>query len=84
MDVGLLWCDTRRKRALEEKVDAAVAAYLAKPRFEGQVPNVCYVHRGMLPDDKEVRLDGVRIVPATSIPPFHLLVGVEENGRGSE
>jgi hypothetical protein len=83
VDVGLLWCDTSRKRALEEKVSAAVAAYLAKPRFEGQVPNVCYVHHGMLPDDKEIRLDGVRVVPATNIPPFHLLVGVEENGRGS-
>ena len=54
-------------------MSAAVAAYLAKPRFEGQVPNVCYVHHGMLPDDKEIRLDGVRVVPAADIPPFHLL-----------
>jgi hypothetical protein len=84
VDIGLLCCDTSKKRSLEAKVSAAVAAYLAKPRFEGQVPNVCYVHHGMLPDGKEIRLDGVRVVPATNIPPFHLFVGVEENGRSSE
>ena len=84
MDVGLLWCDTSKKRSLEEKVSAAVAAFLSKPRFEGQVPNVCYVHQGMLPDHQEIRLDGVRVIPATNIPPFHLFVVVKGNGRGSE
>jgi hypothetical protein len=79
-----MWCDTSNKRSLEAKVSAAVTAYLAKPRFAGQVPNLCYVHRGMLPDDKEIRLDGVRVVPATNIPPFHLFVGVERNGGSSE
>ena len=71
MVVGLLWCDSDQKTSLEEKVSAAVAACLAKPRFEGQVPNVCYVHHGMLSDDKEIRLDGARVVPAANIPPFH-------------
>jgi hypothetical protein len=80
VDVGLLWCDTSKKRSLEAKVSAAVAAYVAKPRFEGQVPNVCYVHHSMLSDGKEIRLNGIRVVPATNIPPFHLFVGVERKG----
>jgi hypothetical protein len=84
VDVGLLCCDTSRKRSLEAKVSAAVAAYLAKPRFAGQVPNVCYVHHSMLSDELETRVDGVRVVPATNIPPFHLFVGVEGNGGSSE
>ena len=84
MDVGLLWCDTSKKRSIEDKVSAAVVAYRAKPRFEGRAPNVCYVHDGLLPDGKAIRLDGVRVVPATNIPPFHLFVGIEETVGGSE
>ena len=83
MDVGLLWCDTSKKRSLEAKVRAAVAAYRAKSRFAGQVPNVCYVHHGMLLDKQEIWLDGVRVVAATNIPPSHLFIGVEGNGGSS-
>jgi hypothetical protein len=79
--IGLLWFDDNKKRSLEEKVDAAVAAYCAKPHFEGQHPSVCYVHHAMLSDGQEICFDGVRVVPAANIPPFHLFVGVEVNGR---
>jgi hypothetical protein len=79
--IGLLWFDDSKKRSLEEKVSAAAAAYRAKPHFEEQPPNVCYVHHGMLLDDQEIRCDGVRVVPASNIPPFHLFVGVEEKEK---
>ena len=81
MRTGLLWFDDNKKKPLEEKVSAAAAAYRAKPHFEGRDPNVCYVHHAMLSDGQETWCDGVRVVPAANIPPFHLFVGVDENGR---
>lgn len=81
MKIGLLWFDDNKKKSLEAKVAAAVAAYRAKPHFEGQDPSVCYVHRAMLSNGQETCFDGVRVVAATNIPPFHLFVGVDENGK---
>jgi len=77
MDVGLLWFDDSDK-TLEKKVEDALEAYCAKPRFEGEMPNVCYVHPSMLPKEKEVvDLEGVRVATASTVTPHHLLVGVE-------
>jgi hypothetical protein len=75
--IGLLWFDNDKKRPLEEKVKQAVEAYCGKPHFAGQVPDTCYVHPTMLQDGQEVRLDGVRVIAATNMPPYHFLVGTE-------
>lgn len=83
MEIGLLWFDDSKK-ALEEKVNAAKAAYCAKPRFSGQTPDTCFVHRSMLPEGQDaVQMNGVRIAASATVPPYHLLIGVgSENGRG--
>jgi hypothetical protein len=84
MEMGLLWCDDGKKKALEEKVNEALAAYCAKPRFAGGRPDTCYVHPSMLNGEQEIRINGVRVVATSIVAPHHLLVGVEQsstNGR---
>jgi len=84
MEIGLLWFDDNKDKSLEAKVDEAVAAYCAKPRFAGKTPNTCYVHASTLPEGQEVHLDGVRIVAITTVAPNSFLVGEEDvgdNGR---
>lgn len=80
MEVGLLWFDDSKDKSLEVKVDEAVAAYCAKPRFAGKTPNTCYVHTTMFPEGQEIHLNGVRIAGTSTIPPHHFFVGVEHAG----
>ena len=80
MEVGLLWFDDNKNKSLETKVDEAVAAYCAKPRFAGKIPNTCYVHATMLSESQEVRLNGVRIAGTSTIPPHYFFVGVKHAG----
>ncbi len=80
MEIGLLWFDDNKDKSLEAKVSEAVAAYCAKPRFAGKTPNICYVHPSTLPEGQEMRLNGVRIVAAAAIAPYHFFVGVEDAG----
>ena len=84
MEIGLLWCDGSKKKSLKEKVNEAVAAYRAKPRFAGKGPDTCYVHPSMLNEEQEICINGVRVVATSIIAPHHLLVGVDQsstNGR---
>jgi hypothetical protein len=84
MEIGLLWYDDSKKKSLEEKVNEAVAAYCAKPRFAGQRPNTCYVHPSMVSEEPEIHLNGVRVVATTTVAPHHLFVGLEKtDGRKS-
>jgi hypothetical protein len=85
MEIGLLWCDDGKKKTLEEKVNEVVATYRSKPRFAGKKPDTCYVHPSMLGEEREIYINGVRVVATSIIAPHHLLVGVEEpgaDGRG--
>jgi len=84
MGIGLLWFDDNKDKSLEKKIDEAVEAYCAKPRFAGKTPNICYVHASMLPQGQEVHLNGMRVVAATTVFPHHFLVGEAgggDNGR---
>ncbi len=80
MEIGLLWCDGSKKKTLEKKVNEAAAAYRAKPRFAGQRPDTCCVHRSMLDGEQEMRINGIRVVATAVIAPHHLLVGLEQDG----
>jgi len=80
METGLLWCDNSKTKSLEKKVDEAVAAYRAKPRFAGKGPDTCYVHPSMLNEEQEIHINGIRVVATPIIAPHHLLVGVEQSG----
>jgi hypothetical protein len=84
VEIGLFWFDDNKKKTLEEKVNEAKAAYCAKPRFAGKTPDTCFVHHSMLPEgQKSVQMNGVRIAARSTIPAYHLLIGVEsETGRG--
>jgi len=82
MEVGLLWCDDSKNKTLEEKVNEAVSAYRAKPRFSGKGPDACYVHPSMLNEERETCINGVRVVATPIIAPHHLLVGVEQSSDG--
>ena len=87
MEIGLLWCDDSRKKTLEEKLNEAVAAYRAKPRFTGTRRDTCYVRPSTLNEEPEIRINGVRVVATPIIAPHHLFVGVGQSGaneRGSE
>ena len=84
MEVGLLWFDDNKDKSLKTKVNEAMAAYCAKPRFAGKTPNTCYVHPSVLPENQEVCLTGVRVVATATVAPNHFLVGEEDvgdNGR---
>ena len=83
MEIGLLWFDDSPARSLEEKVQAALAAFSGKERFRGQKADTCCVHPSLLPDGKNGRLDGVRLVGAPYVHPHHFLVGAGRRG-GSE
>ena len=84
MDTGLLWCDGSNGKPLEEKVHEAVTAYCAKTCFAGKKPNTCYVHPSLLSGKQEIHLDGIRVVANPVIAPYHLFVGQEDSGDGSE
>ena len=82
METGLLWCDDSKKKTLVEKVNEAVSAYCAKPRFAGKRPDTCYVHPSMLNEEQEIRVNGVWVVAIPVIAPHHLLVGMEPSSDG--
>jgi hypothetical protein len=85
VEAGLLWFDDDKKKPLKAKVDDAVSAYCAKPRFVDKKPNTCYVHNSMLPEGKEtLRLDGVWVKSVAAIPPYHFFIGVEDDGGNGD
>jgi hypothetical protein len=73
MDIGMLWRDDDKERSLEEKVKRAVTYYREK---YGRMPNTCFVHMGMLPN--ELRVDKVVVRPAKDILPQHFWIGIQK------
>jgi hypothetical protein len=82
MEIGLLWFDDSKKKSLAEKIDEAVEVYCAKPRFAGKTPNTCYVHPSMLPEDREVRVNGLAVIASGIVAPHHFFIGVEKDDNG--
>jgi len=74
MKMGLLWFDDDPKRSLAEKISEAAARYREKFGVE---PDTCYVNPLSLPEG-EVGRTRVRVIPAATILPHHLWVGVAE------
>jgi len=76
--LSLLWYDADPKRDLADKVARAAARY--REKF-GVPATVCRINPTLL--DREIRLDGVRVVPAQNVLLHHFLVGVEtQSGNG--
>ena len=80
MRAGLLWFDDNEHKPLKTKVAEAVAAYRAKPRFQGKEPDICYIHPSMLSGGQETHIDGVRVAAADTVALHNFLVGVEKRG----
>jgi len=71
---GLLWFDDDPVRAVSDKIARAVQRYEQK---YGRRPDVCYVHPSHLGKSDAQPSDGVRVVPAKSVLPYHFWVGIE-------
>jgi len=81
VEVGLLWFDDDKQKPLEAKIDEAVSAYCAKPRFKGKRPSVCRVHTSMLPDGEDaVRVNGLRVESVSTISPHYFFVATDGGG----
>jgi hypothetical protein len=70
---GLLWFDDDPARAVGDKVRRAVQRYQQK---YGHKPDVCYVNpKHLKPGDPE-QVEGVKILPAQTVLPFHFWLGM--------
>lgn len=76
LQVGLLWYDGDRKKALAAKVEQAVARY--RDKF-GHSPDTCYVHEDSMED--ELVCGSVRVVGDRQVLPDHFWVGVAGAAR---
>lgn len=70
MQVGLLWFDPDKRRALQDKLDQAAARY--NERF-GQAATCCHVHPTEL-----FTHPTIRVVPHPAVLRGHLWVGRDE------
>jgi hypothetical protein len=68
---GLLWFDDDPKRSVSDKIERAAARYLKK---YGRSPDVCMVHPAHL--TKAVYIDGISVLPAKNVLPYHFWLGV--------
>ncbi len=73
---GLLWFDDSPTRPMADKIGNAVQRYQQK---YGHPPDVCYVHPGHL--EQESQVEGVKVLPAQTVLPFHFWLGVSTPSR---
>jgi hypothetical protein len=79
MQIGLMWYDDDPRKTLDAKIEQAIARYHEK---YGHAPNACYVNPAAVAIEN--RHNGMRVIPARTIRPGYLWVGVEEKqGIGS-
>ncbi len=78
MKEGLLWFDDNPTRPLEDKVARAARRY--REKF-GVAPNTCCVHPSAV--NGKAMVNGVSIVPSSSVLRHHFWIGVVTRGGGS-
>jgi hypothetical protein len=74
MQIGLLWYDDDPRKSLDSKIEQAAERYRQK---YGRPPNACYVNPALAADG--ARCGGVRILPARSLRPNYLWIGVDDS-----
>lgn len=72
MNVGMLWLDDDKKRPFDEKVVRAAEYYQTK---YGRSPNICFVNKKMLKEEKSV--GKITVSPVRSVLPHHFWLGVD-------
>ena len=73
MQIGLLWYDDDPRKTLDAKIEQAAARYHEK---YGETPDACYVNPAAVA--AEGKRNGLRVVPARSIRPGYLWIGVDD------
>jgi hypothetical protein len=80
MDIGMLWFDNDKQADFRVKVERAVLYYRDK---YGKVPNLCFVHPTMIPnnDNKStekpsLNSQGVEIRTSDTMLPHHFWIGI--------
>ena len=84
MTIGLLWFDGSQDKPLEAKVAEAPSAYRAKPRFEGKLPDTCYVHPSTISGTTVAQVSGVRVVGTQTVCPHYFYVVHAATGGGTD
>ena len=84
MTIGLLWFDGSQDKPLEAKVAEAVSAYRSKPRFEGKVPDTCYVHPSNISGGTAAEVSGVRLFGMPTVCPHYFYVVHVGSGGGRD
>lgn len=72
MNIGMLWFDNDPKADIKVKIERAASYYRSK---YGQIPNLCFVHPSMLPENA-VKSDSIEIRTTRSVLPNHFWIGV--------
>lgn len=73
MQTGMMWFDDDPRKTLDTKIEQAAARYLEK---YGHAPTACYVP--VATPAALASRQGVRIVPARTIRPNYLWLGVDD------
>ena len=85
MEIGMLWFDNDQKADLQKKVKRAAAYYRDK---YGKVPNLCWVHPGMVlrkgekptgEEGEKFIVDRVEIRMSKTMLPHHFWIGVAQD-----
>ena len=78
---GLLWFDDDPVRATSDKIARAVQRYQQK---YGHRPDVCYVHPAHLKEGDVQPSDGIKVLPAKSVLPYHFWLGTQPEAAGGQ
>ena len=71
---GWLYFDDDPKRSITDKVERAASRYQQK---YGHAATVCYVHSSEMHSAEISLLDGIKVLPASTVLPFHFWLGTE-------
>ncbi|MBN2044723.1 MAG: hypothetical protein JW757_06875 [Anaerolineales bacterium] len=73
---GMLWFDNDKKTSFASKVDRAVLYYKKK---YGQMPDVCFVHPQMVPEDKDTPAANLEVKASPGILLHHFWIGTKHS-----
>lgn len=80
-NTGLLWFDDDPSTTLQAKIRRLKHHYQKK---HGVTPQLCYVHKSSLNEEKERTIDGIKIRTRKSVLPHCFWIGRTEKRRKSQ
>lgn len=79
MDIGMLWFDNDPQSDLKSKVMRAADYYREK---YGGVPNLCFVHPGMLTEET-ITTGEITVCSKSTMLQHHFWIGVQQHNISS-